>query len=186
MFSFGNVAWFSLQLFDTTAAEMTGVGSHSVAMTAQKRSDQAVGESKGIKLKGQGVLLLQIANQFDDIEKVKGLCVVLLNDDGKFVNTKTVEGAIPAVKTLAHKVLCEWLTKMPLQAHGGNLLAALRHDVVNAADIAEEFASQLVPGIVQSKIACDLYNQGHTKYKQCHVVYVKHTHTHGNPKTPRK
>ena len=104
---------------------------------------------------------MKIARKFDDIEKVRGLGRVLLDDNGRFVNRKTVEGVIPDVTTVAEEVLREWQTIKPCEAYGGKLLAALRHDLVNAADIAEEFASQLVPESVQSKIVCVLRNSAH-------------------------
>ena len=113
---------------------------------ATKTADATnVDKPRGIPLQKEGILLMRIARKFRNIKQVKALGRILLRDDGRFVQSQIVDGAVPAVTTVADDVLQRWKTKFPLEAFGGRLLEALSDDLVDAEDIAKEFAGQLVP-----------------------------------------
>ena len=77
--------------------------------------------------------------------------MILLQDNGRYVERQieSYAGAFPQISEIASKVLDQWARINYNKAFGGRLLAALRDEIVDAADIACEFAQQLVPG--QSK-----------------------------------
>ena len=103
-------------------------------------------EKQGPKLKSDSKVLLDIRERFENIEQVKALAQILLEDGEKVVRRGTVEGHVSDVPGIAQNVLIKWTQHHPDESYGACLHAVLMNPKVDAAAIAREFEGLLLKG----------------------------------------